>query len=133
MPSLTAPRSLFSRRRNARRPIFELLEPRGLMTAGALDASFCGGCAIVYPSGSSNGVPQVAVEPWDDRIITTDGTSSGALGVYRYNINGTIDASIGVEGMATVDVGANPSPVAIVTNPTTEQLYIIGDTPVKMH
>ena len=88
------------------KPSLECLETRETPTAGLLDPTF-GNAGLVLNSVGAEGYT-AALQP-DGKILvggTTPGASS-APAVFRFNANGTLDKSFGVNGVASpLDVGA---------------------------
>jgi uncharacterized delta-60 repeat protein len=81
---------------------------------GTLDASFGTGGVVVTPTPSYEFVMAVRIQA-DGKIVaggseTSDGTlGNNALMAARYNANGSLDASFGVNGFATAAPGTSSS------------------------
>ena len=110
-------------------PWVEVLEGRALLGAGQLDTSFGNGG---YATNTSLGSPvSTAVQPWDSKIVVagtySSSKASNITGVYRYNSDGTLDTSFGVGGLAAINVtGLNDTPYAVVIDPTTHKIDVVG-------
>ena len=81
---------------------------------GRLDASFGTGGVVVTPTPSYEFAMALRIQP-DGKIVvggsqTSDGTpGNNALMAARYNANGSLDASFGVNGFATAAPGTSSS------------------------
>ena len=82
--------------RRSRKGQTELLEPRTLLTAGALDTSFDADGIVTSAVGSSDELAtRVAIQS-DGKIIAAghfDNSSNWSFALVRYNTDGTLDAS----------------------------------------
>jgi uncharacterized delta-60 repeat protein len=119
-PRRPAPRRRPAFRRPAFRPRVEAMEERCLLTAGALDPTFGNGAGYVTTSLSHNKgelddfAYSALIRP-DGKIIAVGDTSTNlsthAVGLARYNPNGSLDPSFGnageVIGPASVQEASN--------------------------
>ena len=89
-----------------------MLESRRLLTAGELDLTFGIGGKVLTDigNGAHNSGSGVAAYQSDGKVIM-NGYMSGVgdnnidFGVVRYNSNGSLDTSFGVNGVVSVDFG----------------------------
>lgn len=91
-----------------RRPGFETLEGRALLTAGTLDPTFGAGAGYVTSGLTANDdVPQVvAVQPWDGKVVVGVATvyvQNTDFVLFRYNTDGSPDTTFGTGGRVVTD------------------------------
>src|SRR5262245_42890930 len=92
--------------------------------SGALDPSFgSGGIVVTSLGGPAEDTAAVALQP-DGKIVVAADTSadfggppSGDVLVLRYQPGGTLDASFGVGGVATIDFGGRDEALALALEP----------------
>src|SRR5690242_1636238 len=83
------------------RPVAELLEDRCLLNAGTLDPSFGNGGIVTTPVPVSAVITaQEAVQGDGKIVVVGEGPTQSVL--VRYNPNGSLDASFGSGGVATI-------------------------------
>ncbi len=75
---------------------------------GSVDSTFGAGGKVVLDFGGDDGADAVALQP-DGKVLlagsTTAGASGGDFALARLNSDGSLDASFGTGGKATVDFG----------------------------
>jgi uncharacterized delta-60 repeat protein len=96
MLSLLTRRSPSVRRRSSRRPHFEPLDDRCLLSGGTLINS-----AIDDLGADSNTPLTVAVQPWDDKTVVASRENSSSL--MRLNADDTLDTTFGNGGIVTTN------------------------------
>jgi uncharacterized delta-60 repeat protein len=72
---------------------------------GSLDASFGGGRLVSGPLGANSQIARHIIVQGDGRPVVA-GNAGGRAAVVRYNVNGTLDASFGTDGVVSL-VGAD--------------------------
>ena len=101
---------------------FDSLEPRNYFAAGALDPTFGTGGVEVFRSSAVGGpTPQGVIEEADGKIVV--GTSGAIL---RFNQNGSIDTTFGVNGMVAAPAGMTYSKIALQQG---GKLVVVENTP----
>jgi uncharacterized delta-60 repeat protein len=126
------------RPRADRRPSLERLDDRCLLTWG-LDPTFAAGAGFLTANPGNAGVSTIALQPWDANasgpklLVTTNysinSTTGNDFGLWRYNGDGTPDASFGAAGFARVDFdGKNNWPGRIVLDASSRKIYVVGQT-----
>lgn len=73
-----------------------------LAAAGALDPTFDGDGIVVTDVGGNDDIRAMVIQP-DGKIVVA-GSSDGDLALARYDSNGALDASFGVNGIVTTDI-----------------------------
>lgn len=85
----------------------ERLEDRSVPSAGALDPTFGTGGLVVTDLGSTSDHAYDMVIQSDGKIVTAGDTVRSSTGqdfaLVRYNTNGTLDTSFGINGRAVTD------------------------------
>src|SRR5262245_15476153 len=126
-----------SRARRSARPRLEALEDRMLLAAGDLDPTFGVAGKLVYDG--TNGLPllrytarnSLAVQS-DGKIVVADvNNQANGFAVARFNIDGRIDTSFGVNGFAVAPVGMLPTDkaTAVAVQPD-NKIVAVGTTSV---
>jgi uncharacterized delta-60 repeat protein len=89
--------------------LLEPLDRRTLLSAGDLLLSFGAGGRVLFDAGTYDDFGYSAAVQSDGRIVVagTVYTSDGGLdfGVARFNTDGSVDSTFGVDGFAAVDFG----------------------------
>ncbi len=85
-------------------PQYERLEPRCLLAAGDLDASFGNGGQVTTDLGAVDVINSVAVQ-LDQRLVAA-GTKGLSVALARYTPEGALDTTFGAGGIVTHDFGA---------------------------
>src|SRR4051812_28660501 len=96
-------------------PLMDILEPRRLLSDGALDNTFAGDGLFTDPQMTA--ILDMAVQK-DGKVVAVgyrnnaSATSSSAM-VSRFNEDGTLDASFGSGGHVTIDFGRSSTGRAV--------------------
>src|SRR3954449_3433517 len=115
---------------------FERLDPRTLLSAGALDTSFGGTGLVTQDFGFGDDTGYAVTVQSDGRILVA-GTVRGSngstdFGVARFNTDGTLDTSFGTGGRLTTDFATSGTSVdearAITVDSATGRIYVAGYT-----
>lgn len=98
-----------TRQRKYRRPAFEDLEGRALLSAGTLDTSFGGTGEVVTTLGVPFKEEGLAVQPDLKTVVVGyeelgngNPTTEFPVVAIRYNIDGSLDSSFGIRGIAQI-------------------------------
>lgn len=94
----------------------EQLEPKTLLTVGNLDPSFgTNGFLIDHYGDGENSASDVEVLSDGSILAATTITINGSVdfAVVKYHNDGSIDSAFGINGVASVDIGATDTPVGI--------------------
>lgn len=99
-------------------------------TAGSLDPTFGGSGIIVTDLGNSENANAVVIQP-DGKIVLV-GNSVGAAGsdilLVRYNSNGSLDNTFGVNGKVITDLGNTPDSGNRIAIQTDGKLVVAGSS-----
>jgi uncharacterized delta-60 repeat protein len=119
--SLTSSRP---RKRRGHRPSLEPLEGRALMSGpGSLDATFNGTGIRTHSmmgagwSGENFVAVQADGKPLVEGNVLNAKTRQGEIGLTRFNVDGSIDAGFGTNGVASVGADAGASAMGITIQP----------------
>lgn len=100
-----------------------MLEPRRLLAAGDLDATFGSGGVVTSPFGStSSSISALALQP-DGKIIAA-GFTGQAYAIARYNTDGSLDQSFGSGGTVVIDSPGSAHSVALEPD---GDIIVVGD------
>lgn len=109
-------RQLRRRRANYRQAGIEQLESKLLLTVGSLDPSFgTEGVVVDHYGEGENSASDIEILPDGDVLVASTIVLNGNtdFAVARYNSDGSIDGTFGVNGIASFDVGETDVPVGI--------------------
>lgn len=84
-------------------------------TNGSLDTTFSGDGIVVTDFGAGEAIHALALQP-DGKILAA-GIIGTAVGLARYNSDGSLDASFGSGGKVTTAVGSNACGCALALQP----------------
>ncbi len=116
-----------------RRPRMESLEGRLLLDAGGLDPTFDGDGLVLTdigrPGTSDRGYDAVAYQA-DGKVLVVGSSnpSSTDFAIIRYNVDGSLDASFGDGGVATIDFGGNSDVAQGVAIDSLGRILVAGYT-----
>ena len=123
--------------RRTTRPRLEALEDRMLLAAGDLDPTFGVAGKLVF--NGTNGLPLLRYNARNSLAVQSDGkivvadvnNQANGFSVARFNINGTIDTSFGVNGFAVAPAGMLPTDkaTAVAVQPD-NKIVAVGTTSV---
>jgi uncharacterized delta-60 repeat protein len=104
-----------------------------LLSSGALDTTFDGdGRLVIDVSGSSmDDECKAVVTQNDDKIIVVGSSDNGSdkdLLIARFNTNGNIDTSFGVNGIVVIDVGGADDEALSVELDSSQRIVVSGYT-----
>ena len=113
-------RSLDTRKSIRRRRFaIEMLESRRLLTAGELDLTFGtdGRVLTDFGQGSTEfGYSIAAYQSNGKFVVAGEDDGSGDFAVVRYNNDGSLDTSFGLDGIVTIDFGGFAFAQAVVVD-----------------
>jgi uncharacterized delta-60 repeat protein len=98
---------------DSRRPLFEALEARQLLSAGQLDPTFGNGGKVLTDLGLSFG-KGVAIQADGKIVASASGDGLTGFHLVRYNPNGTLDSSFGAGGVVETHMGEDIDSVQAV-------------------
>ncbi len=122
-----------SRSRRGRRRRTEQLESRVLLSAGALDDTFDGDGVVTTSIGNSDDLGRVIAIQADGKIVVGGESHNGDnndFSVVRYNTDGSIDTSFGVDGKAILDFAGSRDTVNAVAIQSDGKILLAGLTQV---
>jgi uncharacterized delta-60 repeat protein len=95
---------------------------------GSLDASFGGGGLVTGPLGANSQTARHIIVQGDGRLVVA-GNGGGRAAVVRYNVNGTLDASFGTDGVVSLVVADDTGASALALQP--DGKLLVGITPIS--
>ena len=126
-------------RSKSRTPHFELLESRRLLAAGQLDLMFGNAGKVTTNIGdvSSYNIARDVVAYRSDGKFVVAGETDGAGGqrdfaVIRYNSDGSLDTSFGVDGIVTIDFGGGTDIGTAVAIDSSDRIVVAGYSLAKV-
>lgn len=96
----------------------EPLEPRRLLAAGDLDATFgAGGIVLIDPQREQDGDRDIAVTADGHILILATGLDGKAASVVRYNADGTLDTTFAADSFNFGDEKLTQVPIGVIAAP----------------
>ena len=112
-----------------RRFAIEMLESRRLLTAGELDLTFGtdGRVLTDFGQGSTEfGYSIAAYQSNGKFVVAGEDDGSGDFAVVRYNNDGSLDTSFGLDGIVTIDFGGFAFAQAVVVD-SSDRIVVAGN------
>ena len=114
------------------RPAFEQVEGRTLLSAGALDTTFGGGTGIVVTDFTGGEDQASSIVTLADGKMLVAGTATTSFdkdfALARYNADGSLDATFGVNGLVTTDLGSTEDIAHAMTVQADGKIVLAGRT-----